>query len=445
MKLTLAIGAAGLALALAACSQKEEAAQPQPAKAANKSLAQAMPDVGKVESVAASATGTGASAAEAVEEALKLAIKQVNGVSFDMASEQLKATLSAAAGKDAAQLSANAFTEYVQQESGGVVTGFKLVKLEEPGLLSKTYKATIEAKIAKFSQPAGSGKLRIVVGPIMIDRDSFKVAGVAVPSEQVAREIHQQTLDALTNTGRFTVLDRELGDDVRQELDLIGSGQAPSAERSKMSQAVSADLIWTGHISAFNYDKSAGNWMLSQRVINVANRQVQLSSMLKGNVGKLGNGSPEQVRQGMEGQIVDRVVNAILVRTFPITVASRTGNNVVLSQGGQSVREGARYKLVSLGEEIKDPQTGQSLGRTEYDCCEVIVDKVTPTMSQGHLENVRIPLEQVPPGGLQLRELAPAPAADKATASAGAAGKKAAAGKKRKAEENLFAGDKDKW
>uniref|UniRef100_UPI00061808F4 hypothetical protein n=1 Tax=Chromobacterium vaccinii TaxID=1108595 RepID=UPI00061808F4 len=108
-----------------------------------------------------------------------------------------------------------------------------------------------------------------------------------------------------------------------------------------------------------------------------------------------------------------------------------------------SVREGARYKLVSLGQEVKDPQTGQSLGRSEFDCCEVVVDKVMPTMSQGHLENVKMPLEQIPPGGLQLRELAPAAPA-KAEASAPAAGNKAPA-KKHKPAAGMFDADKDKW
>ena len=378
MKLLRVIGASSLMLGLLACSPKEEAADKATASpSAQGSAAQPMPDAGKVGSVTTTATGLGASPAEAVEEALKLAIRQVNGVSMDMSSEQVKAVLSVASGKDAEQLSAHAFAEYVSQQSGGVVTGFKLVKLEEPGLMGKSYSAQIEATIAKFTAPASSNRLRIVVGPVHVDSASFQVAGQPVPSARVASEVRQQILNALTNTGRFTVLERDLTDDVQQELEMIGSGQTPSAERSKMSQAISADLVWTG-------------------------------------------------------------------QTFPITVASREGNRVILSQGGQSVREGARYALVSLGQEIKDPQTGQSLGRTEYDCCEVVIDKVTPTMSQGHLENVRMPLEQIPPGGLQLRDLAPEPKAAAAAGTGNGTEKKAVAKKPHKAE-NVFAGDKDKW
>lgn len=445
MKLLRVIGASSLMLGLLACSPKEEAADKATASpSAQGSAAQPMPDAGKVGSVTTTATGLGASPAEAVEEALKLAIRQVNGVSMDMSSEQVKAVLSVASGKDAEQLSAHAFAEYVSQQSGGVVTGFKLVKLEESGLMGKSYSAQIEATIAKFTAPASSNRLRIVVGPVHVDSASFQVAGQPVPSARVASEVRQQILNALTNTGRFTVLERDLTDDVQQELEMIGSGQTPSAERSKMSQAISADLVWTGQLNAFSYGKDSGNWALSQRVINVASRQVQLSSMLKGDVGRLNASGADPVRQSMESQMVERVVSAILVRTFPITVASREGNRVILSQGGQSVREGARYALVSLGQEIKDPQTGQSLGRTEYDCCEVVIDKVTPTMSQGHLENVRMPLEQIPPGGLQLRDLAPEPKAAAAAGTGNGTEKKAVAKKPHKAE-NVFAGDKDKW
>jgi curli biogenesis system outer membrane secretion channel CsgG len=384
----------------------------------------------------------GGSAAAAVDEAIKLAIKQVNGVAVDMSSEQFKSVLAVSVGRDAAQLQAAAFSEYVAQQSGGVVTRFKVVQLESPTTQGGVYKATIEAHIAKFDAPATENKkLKIVVGPIRFDGESFKVAGQALPSAQVAEDVRQKILDALTNTGRFSVLDRELGDDIQQELDMISSGQAPAAERSKMSQAISADLIWTGKISAFSYQNGQGNWALSQRVINVATRQVQLSNILQGDITQ--SIAADKAKQTLETQLVSSVVSAILVRTFPITVASRDGNNVVLSQGGQSVREGGRYLLVSMGQEVKDPQTGQSLGRTEYDCCEVVIDKVGPTMAQGHLENIRMPLEQIQPGGLQLRDLN----ANKTAATA--SGVKSAAGNKttkvKKAHADVFEADKDKW
>ena len=77
----------------------------------------------------------------------------------------------------------------------------------------------------------------------------------------------------------------------------------------------------------------------------------------------------------------------------------------MLSRGGQAVREGARYQLVYMGKEMFDPQTNQSFGRVESDCCEVVIDRVTPTMSQGHLEKMQLTLDGLQPGDLQLRGL----------------------------------------
>ena len=64
-----------------------------------------------------------------------------------------------------------------------------------------------------------------------------------------------------------------------------------------------------------------------------------------------------------------------------------------------------RYKLVYMGKEMFDPQTNQSLGRIESDCCEVVIDRVIPNMAQGHLENMQMPLDGFQPGSLQLRGL----------------------------------------
>jgi hypothetical protein len=54
---------------------------------------------------------------------------------------------------------------------------------------------------------------------------------------------------------------------------------------------------------------------------------------------------------------------------------------------------------------MKDPQTGESLGRVETPCCEVVVDRVTPKMSYGHLENVQGSLDGASAGALQIRGL----------------------------------------
>ena len=436
-RLTLALA---LAFSVSACDQARTAldkytgkstpapapvavVEAPPAAPAPSTPVAALPDVGKVGTVTVNAQGTGASAAEAIDEAMRLALKQVNGTTMDLSSEQLKMTLTLSRGRNAEALRGTAFAEQVVQSAGGAITGFKVNTLDGPDSRG-FYRADIQASVAKYKPPAAdSKKLKIVIAPLRYDSASFPMGGRSVPADKVAEDLRQQILTALTNTGRFTVLDRDLGGEVAQELDMISAGQAPRAEFGKLGQAMSADVVWVGKITSFAYNRHArqlqtsdrelvsysGGWGVSQKLVNVATRQIMLSESLRGEAPKvgattLGSGvDGAQVSEGMQSEIANRIVSGIVSRTFPITVISREGHSVVLSQGGQAVREGGRYQLVAMGKEMFDPQTNQSLGRIESDCCEVVIDRVMPTMAQGRLERLQMPLDDLQPGTLQLR------------------------------------------
>lgn len=421
--LTLTALLAAVAL-VSACGDKKEAAN-KPAE----NMSAPVPDVGKVTNVKVTAEGFGSSASEAVAEAMKMAILQVNGASIQTANMTVKYGLDVTLGKDSASLRANEFAEVVKQRSGGVIQNFKVLDLQEPSILAgKRYKASIEAEIAKFNASAEMQKIKVVVGPIRFESASLPMGDRSLPSAEVGTTLRQRISDALVQTGRFAVLDRELSPEIERELDMIATGQAPSAELAKMSQAASADLVWSARVSNLSYNRHArqlktsdrelvsysGGWAISQKLVNVATRQVTSSDSLRGQAPSLepttlGSGvDSAKVLENMSNELVSQVVASVLRRTFPVTVVSLDGTNVVLSQGGQAIREGTRYAMVSMGKEMKDPQTGQSLGRVESPCCELVVERVTPNLSYGRLENVRSNLEQLSPGGLQLRQELPA-------------------------------------
>jgi hypothetical protein len=205
---------------------------------------------------------------------------------------------------------------------------------------------------------------------------------------------------------------------------MIANGEAPKAEIAKLSQAVTADVIWTGRINGLAYNRHArqlrssdrqlvsysGGWSVSQKLVNVATRQVVTAETLRGEAPStapttLGTGvNSGKVLGGMTDDLVNQVVASILSRTFPITVVALEGSNVVLSQGGQALRPGARYAMVVMGTEMKDPQTGQSLGRVESPCCQLVIDRVTPNLSYGHIEGATGSLDNLLPGAVQVRE-----------------------------------------
>jgi curli biogenesis system outer membrane secretion channel CsgG len=430
-----------IACVLSACDKGPETpAQATSAVSAPANVAAPVLDVGKVESVRTTAYGLGRSAGEAMSEAMKMALLQVNGAVVQSTSVSAKFGLDVSLNQNAASLRASSFADVVKQRSGGVIQNLRVVSLEEP--TDKTpdrYKATIEADIAKFSPSAEMQKIKVVVGPLKFDQSNFPMGDKAVSAVDLAATLRQRIGEALVQTGRFAVLDRDVSPEISRELEAIRSGEAPSAELAKLSQAASADLVWSGHVANFAYNRHArqlrtsdrelvsysGGWVASQKLVNVATRQVMFSDTVKGTAPSiepttLGAGvDSARIMGDMVDDMVKQVVSSILQRTFPLTVVARDGTNVVISQGGHAVREGARYTVVLIGAEMKDPQTGQSLGRADSPCCELVVDRVTPNLSYGHLESVRTALDNLPAGALQIRTekkeavVAARPAADR--------------------------------
>jgi hypothetical protein len=102
--------------------------------------------------------------------------------------------------------------------------------------------------------------------------------------------------------------------------------------------------------------------------------------------------------------MTDQFVAKLLQKTFPVSVIALNGSDVVLSQGGAAVRAATVYRAVLLGEALKDPQTGQNLGRTEQSFGTVEVTRSEPNAAYGLLRNAPSLPNGFRPGLIELRE-----------------------------------------
>ena len=373
-------------------------------------------DVGKVEYIDTKADGIGATPGMALNEAMKIAIMQVNGAIVDTAAINVTFYEKAAGqidvetknGRESAKVEASlqgqAFADGIIAQSGGIINSFKVTKVVQPEEEGGNYIVSIEAKVARFKAPEDN-KVKIIVPPLVSEKDYFNIAGQSIPASEVLNSIRQQMIDALTNTGRFTVLDRQFDAQREDEFFRISEGRSSKSDMVKLGQEMSADLVWLGRINDFSYDKGrkTGHWSVSQRVVSLATSGIVLSSTVESRLPSNASDTYD-VMAAMKQEFVKKTTDAIVLEMFPISIIKIEENRVVLSQGGNSVKENARYKIYLLGEELVDPQTGESLGRTEKYCCDVVITRVQPRFSEGILENVQIGLIGHKPGALQVRE-----------------------------------------
>jgi len=423
-----------LALSASGCSKKQQEASladavPAAGSVPEPNLARSTPDAGKVEHVSVTASGRGPTVAAAVDQAIKLAIQQVNGKTMDMSALQFQAGMAVAFGEERVDIGSSAFAEFVATQSRGAVTGFQLVSQRD--LENGDVEVSIEAKVAKFAKPESAGMLRVAVMPFRTGSESYVIDTDRVAADDVVQGIRGSITDTLVQTKRVTVLDREYAQEVQSEIDLLETGRMSTDDFARLGEQLMADYVVVGKIERFGYERHerqlrtsdrtivshSGGASVSLRVINATTGQIELSDTVNvelpatapTTLGSTVNAS--KVKADLANQLAAEAADAVIRRLFPLTVVAVDGKDVVLSQGGSTVSMGDVYEVVLRGKEITDPQTGRVIGRVEKRCCVIEVTRVSPDMSYATVLQSDVDLGSVfAPGALEVSGPAKRPA-----------------------------------
>ena len=288
------------------------------------------------------------------------------------------------------------------------------------------WKVRLRADIAQYRAPDEGGRPKIVVSLPKTLVQSYPVGESKVAADDVARTVRSRLSDILTKTKRFVVLDREFGADMQSEIDKINSGTVRAQDAARLGQQMATDLILIPTIERFEYPKEvrklrmsdrelvsySGGGRITLRLLNATTGEVVMSDNFEH---KLASADPSTMPRVIDGksmaaelmdQLSGKIGAAIVAEVFPVSVVSLTGDQVVLSQGGESLEVGQRWQAVYLAEELKDPQTGRSLGRNETPVGTIRIDRVSSQTSYGTLENGSANLGNKPfkPGSMELRK-----------------------------------------
>ncbi|MBS0392958.1 MAG: hypothetical protein JSR23_17730, partial [Proteobacteria bacterium] len=287
------------------------------------------------------------------------------------------------------------------------------------------WKVRVRVDVAQYRAPEEQGRPKIVVAMPKTGTASYPVGDGRANSIAVASAVRGRLSDILTQTKRFIVLDREFGSELQAEIDHINSGNVRVQDGARLGQQLATDLILIPTIERFEYVRSvqklrmadrelvsySGGGRITLRLLNATTGEVVMSDSFEH---KLASADPSTLPRvidgaGMVAQMMDslagQIGGAVVTEIFPVTVVSMTGDQVVLSQGGESLQPGQHWQAVLLGEELKDPQTGRSLGRHELPLGTIRVDRVSVQTSYGTLVDGNESLTGKPfqPGGIVLR------------------------------------------
>ena len=342
-------------------------------------------------------TGEGKTDKDAIKDALVAAVSQVRGIAIS--SRDSVAIRSQIHNESSS--SSRDFQQNVQTYTNGVVSQYEVLETGH-STLTGNITVKIKATIPFYAAGPQINRLRLAVVPLMLS-DSIKDRASA---SQFAHNWMSATEEGLVQSRRFAMLDRSFTEATNNELSQYTNGQFSNSELARLGQKAGTDYLVTGELRTYAInDKSFVNPLtgdrvprsststeVSLRIIDVATSQVKFAKSY-----------------GDSKAAVIDVINAI----YPMAIVSVSDGTVVIGAGGDQIKVGDKFRVISLGQELKDPYTNESLGRQEMAIGEIEITDVESKMSQAKINSGNDLINQKFPSGLIVRSM-PKPIASNA-------------------------------
>jgi Curli production assembly/transport component CsgG len=369
-----------------------------------------------------------------------------------------------ASNGNSVQGSASSSSQGNYAESGSVSANHNTTVTASTSGKERVWMVKVGADVVKFKEGADASKPRIVVAVAKTTAKQYPMGDSALSAAEAGAQLQHSLSESVQQTNRFLVIDRSFDDQINGELDNATGPNANQNDIVKLGQRLTADVLVIPVIEYLEYKKSVRHLNLANKdlisysggfkgrvtVINVATGQLLMNESYAVDFPTT---EPQIYGAGVDGKgiadktlagLADKFVHSLIIKMFPISIVSMDGTTVVLSQGGTAVSEGATYKVVKMGAEIKDPQTHQSLGRMEKPFGTVTIAKVQPTMSYGELAATQpLAAGEFKAGLLEIREAVNTPTPTKADAGKAATNAPAAPAAPNKASGHKPAKDSE--
>ncbi|MGB0786210.1 MAG: hypothetical protein ACPGRH_08655 [Alphaproteobacteria bacterium] len=213
--------------------------------------------------------------------------------------------------------------------------------------------------------------------------------------KRVAQAIDGQFINALNGTRKFEIIARSDLDSLMEEGGFTGSGLQVKGsdyiivptiddfqdvlERATfkgIGKTAEKRKIRLGMVARI-YDANKGN------LVEATNFQLDnnFAEQLFQNASRSGSFSDTMLRQIAE-EMSDKMANRVVDVIYPARVVSLIGNQATINRGdGTGIAIGQVWEIFALGEEMIDPDTGESLGSSEFSVGKIKIQRVNPNFT----------------------------------------------------------------
>ncbi len=349
------------------------------------------------------AVGEGATYRAAVNAALVTALEQETGLTIS-SSERQKITESDAfvstrvngATDDRGTLEMNdAIAKETEKWAKGKILGFTVVSETINGD-KRRVEVDVRFPGTHVVGLAPDNRRRMAVTTFRSLRANYAWHGKTLGATEWAMALGDKLNIVLTQSRKFTMLDRKFDTEVNAELARLSGTNAAAADVVRLNQKLGTDYLVVGEI-AFN-DVSApgvnpftGRTLpatsslfveVTYRVLLAPTGQLKWTDVVRLDAASFASADAltfvSRTTEAAASTIAEGLMRAIL----PLEVVAVTkSGQVVIGEGGKAVRVGDRYTVYAEGEEVTDTRTGEVIDVVEEPVGTVEVTRVTEKLS----------------------------------------------------------------
>jgi curli biogenesis system outer membrane secretion channel CsgG len=226
---------------------------------------------------------------------------------------------------------------------------------------------------------------------------------------RIIESLDGQLIDRVNATRKFDVLSRsDLGDLIKEQ-DLGASGNVDAKTAAQAGKLSGAKYLLVCTVDDFDdylekamfegtgqtatkrvfrfsvvgklYDSTTGK-LLESANFQTGNDEFKKINMERSYSVKSGELSDEMM-VGISRRLAEKIANHLVDVIYPAKILIRRDDLVTINRGeGAGVAEGDVFNVFAQGDELKDPDTGEILGREEVKVGKVKITQVNPKTSQ---------------------------------------------------------------
>lgn len=349
--------------------------------------------------------GWGLSRNAAVQNALKNAVEQEYGMQFS--SKEISQMISAETsvslnGKDSSTIAmADSNKIDIATVSKGKIKSYRVLSAEkESG--SSNYVASIEVvfpdKYIVGTNP--DNRRRMAVSRFRFNARTFSVFGTRYSTEKWSAALHDAINTNLTQSRKFTMLDRDFGHEINKELARSNSPDASQDDMIRLGQKLATDYLVVGTINfidipALTKNPYTGKVIfpsqaifaeVNYRVVLAATGQLKWSETIRIDAVQFYESFYNNSISESATAVAQQLSSGLLSSILPYEIVSIAKNNlVVIGEGGKAFYNGEILSVFNLVEDVTDSRTGEVIDSIEVRVGMVQIIRITEKLSYARI------------------------------------------------------------